>query len=262
MGERSIIEGSVVGRGATVGAGASLRGCYLLGDVTIEDGAQLQNCICCEGVVVGRNANVPPGCVLGRGVRVGAGVTLLPHMRFQTPESLELSKEQDDGFDDEEEEEDELAPGEGAARRAVSAATESAKAAEAAGGGLLGPDGVGILWKVVPTAASIGYERCARPAAVCGELSEEEDDEEMEPADVEADEAEAFAHEVGETVCSLPSELIKGSELINQVGETVRRAVESDHTVDNLALEVNSLKFAQNRTFSDCVRAIVHGGHS
>ena len=38
---------------------------------------------------------------------------------------------------------------------------------------------------------------------------------------------------------------------------TVRRAVAENHTVDNLALEVNSLKFAQNRTFADCVLAIV-----
>ena len=54
--------------------------------------------------------------------------------------------------------------------------------------------------------------------------------------DEEADEAELFSQEVG---------------------ATVRRAVELGHTVDNLALEVNSLKFAQNRTFADCVRAIV-----
>ena len=37
----------------------------------------------------------------------------------------------------------------------------------------------------------------------------------------------------------------------------MRRAVASNHAIDNLALEINSLKFAQNLTFSDCVHAIV-----
>ena len=37
----------------------------------------------------------------------------------------------------------------------------------------------------------------------------------------------------------------------------MRRGLESDHSVDNLALEVNGLKFAQNRTFADCVVAIL-----
>ena len=37
----------------------------------------------------------------------------------------------------------------------------------------------------------------------------------------------------------------------------MKRAVGDNHSVDNVALEVNALKFAQNRTFSDCVLAIL-----
>ena len=58
----------------------------------------------------------------------------------------------------------------------------------------------------------------------------------LEMDEAEADEGEAFASEVA---------------------ATVRRAVEADHTVENLALEINSLKFSQNRSFADCVAAIV-----
>ena len=42
-----------------------------------------------------------------------------------------------------------------------------------------------------------------------------------------------------------------------EVNDTVKRAVGDNHSVDNVALEVNALKFAQNRTFSDCVLAIL-----
>ena len=37
----------------------------------------------------------------------------------------------------------------------------------------------------------------------------------------------------------------------------MKRAVGDNHSVDNVALEVNALKFAQNRTFSECVLAIL-----
>jgi len=37
----------------------------------------------------------------------------------------------------------------------------------------------------------------------------------------------------------------------------VQRGIESNHTVENVALEVNSLKFAQNRSFADCLQAIL-----
>ena len=43
----------------------------------------------------------------------------------------------------------------------------------------------------------------------------------------------------------------------HQVNDTVKRAVAAAHSVDNVALEVNALKFAQNRSFGDCVLAIL-----
>ncbi|EOD15485.1 hypothetical protein EMIHUDRAFT_256422 [Emiliania huxleyi CCMP1516] len=37
----------------------------------------------------------------------------------------------------------------------------------------------------------------------------------------------------------------------------MQRGIEADHTVENVALEVNSLKFAQNRTFADCLQPLL-----
>lgn len=203
VGERAVIEASVLGRGTTVGAGVSLRGCYLLENVLIEDGATLFGCICCAGTVVRRNANVPPGCVLGRNVQVGSGVSLLPYARFQTQEALALSKQHTDSFDeeedDEEDDEDEEDDdsdrdwNERGARRSVVAATSAAKVMESAkldsgpGEGLLGTDGVGVLWRVVPTSSSIGGPRLEQVGPARCELSEEEDEQEdMVDIDIEA----------------------------------------------------------------------------
>jgi translation initiation factor eIF-2B subunit epsilon len=43
-----------------------------------------------------------------------------------------------------------------------------------------------------------------------------------------------------------------------EVAETVHRMLLEKHTIDNLALEVNALKFAYNKTFLDCARAVIH----
>jgi hypothetical protein len=43
-----------------------------------------------------------------------------------------------------------------------------------------------------------------------------------------------------------------------EVAETVHRMLHEKHSIDNLALEVNALKFAYNKTFLDCARAVLN----
>jgi len=181
---------------------------------------------------------------------VTANCTLPRFCRFWSPSSSDLQAEveEEEDFEEDDEDEDEGLTTVGAFTEATGkrhSMSATAELLEKSGGGgregMLGSEGVGRLWRVVPTAASLGYER---PASLGegvgeGELSEEEDDDDdMEQIDEEEYEAEGFADEVG---------------------DTVRRALTggSGHTVDNLVLEINSLKFAANRTFADCVRAVV-----
>ena len=247
IGERTTVESSVIGADCTVGAGVTIVGCYLWTNVSVADGASLNGCICCDGVVIGSGAIVAPGCVLGKGVRVGTRCGLPRFARFWAPDKLTAERADEDYYyDDDEAEEEEAAPlaesassgGAYSERQARWLTTAATAAAQAKGGdALLGVDGRGSLWRVVPTAVSIGFERGREvDEPVEGEMSEEEEEEMLEKDEAEADEGEAFASEVG---------------------ATVRRAVEADHTVENLALEINSLKFSQNRSFADCVAAIV-----
>ena len=235
VGDGATIAASAVGRNCTIGAAASLSECYLWANVVVEEGAQLSGCLCCDGVVVRRGAVVPRGCVLGPGVVVGAGARLPPFARFAAGAAPEDDDDDDGDDDDGDGERTSRTSDDGAA--AAEKAAGSTAAAAAAAADALGSDGVGALWKVVENASSMGFARPAGDGPLEDEASEEEDEGEMGDDDGGAvGEDEAFASEVRETVL---------------------RGVESGHTVDNVALELNSLKFAQDRTFADVVRAVV-----
>ena len=171
--------------------------------------------------------------MLGPGVVVGAGARLPPFARFAAGAAPEDDDDDDGDDDDGDGERTSRTSDDGAAAAEKSAGSTAAAAAADA----LGGDGVGALWKVVENASSMGFARPAGDGPLEDEASEEEDEGEMGDDDGGAvGEDEAFASEVRETVL---------------------RGVESGHTVDNVALELNSLKFAQDRTFADVVRAVV-----
>ncbi len=90
----------------------------------------------------------------------------------------------------------------------------------------------------MPTPSSIGGATAAEKAAEPESEEESEEEEEELLAEEEAQEEEDL-------------------NFAAEVSDTVKRAVSAGHSVDNVALEVNSLKFAQNRSFGDCVLAIL-----
>ena len=234
-----------------MGVGVKLSGCYLWGGVIVEDGATLTGCICGEGVRIGVGAVVPAGCVLGRSVVVGARTTLTRFARFWAPsdaalkvaanEEADAAADDDAVADDDDAEADAGAVGrESSARARVTLATSQLLAKCSAGTGLtlLGPGGHGRLWKVVPTAASLGFDRPVAQGQCDDELSEEEE-EELEETNLEDVENEQFATAVRELI------------------RDALRSADKDDAVENLALELNGLKFGADRTFADSVRAIV-----
>jgi translation initiation factor eIF-2B subunit epsilon len=49
------------------------------------------------------------------------------------------------------------------------------------------------------------------------------------------------------------------SVFIKEAQETIKRAVLNNHSIDNTKLEINSLKFAYNTSYSDCAQAMLSG---
>lgn len=110
---------------------------------------------------------------------------------------------------------------------------DSGDEADAERGADADADAAGTLWRVV-AAGAMGKGGGAAAWPISGELSEPEDDE-IVPED----------------------EVVPGETFFSEVEATMQRGIEADHTVENVALEVNSLKFAQNRTFADCLQPLL-----
>jgi len=230
VGFGSSISASVLGPGCCVGAEVNIERSYLWRNVKVEDGARVCGAICCDGVVIGRDAVVETGCILGPGVCVPAGATLLAYSRHTalSPETLrKLAEELDDDDDDTRSEASDMASGAEVTLGAGGDSTGSSLGAQ-----------LDTMWRIVGGPGSMCHERSAAKGPIAEELSEPEEEDFQEDAaqDEEAVEEEQFASEVE---------------------ATVQRGIENDHTVENVALEVNSLKFAQNRSFADCVQAML-----
>jgi mannose-1-phosphate guanylyltransferase len=66
IGDRARLEGSVLHRDCTVGAGATVKGAILSAGVTIDEGATVP-----EGSVIGEGATITESASLGKGAKVG-----------------------------------------------------------------------------------------------------------------------------------------------------------------------------------------------
>ena len=71
------IQGSALGHGSVVAAGAWVTGSVLWEDVRVEAGARVSDSVLADGVTIGARA-VVRGAVLGRGASVAAGAKLRP----------------------------------------------------------------------------------------------------------------------------------------------------------------------------------------
>ena len=106
---------------------------------------------------------VAPGCVLGQRVKVGASRGLPRYARFWAPDADTSARAAEEEADDEEDEEDEEEDGDDMenSRRSEGARTKAAteEALSKGGGAALLGSSDGTLWKVVPAAVSMGFER-------------------------------------------------------------------------------------------------------
>ena len=241
LGERCVVESSVIGRDCVIGEGAVLTSCYVHNGARVRAGARLSHCMVCEGATVGENVTVGEGSILSIGVVIADGFTLLPHSRvscFRQPDD-------EDGTDDEMEDavSREIRGGGGVDDGGMqgSAGTESASE--------VGAGGRGLLWKVDQEAAFASLAPPPQRSLVdvadeerCDTSDEEGgagfgDDDEDE-SDVQSDDEDAL--------------------FLSEVKETFVRGVEQSLSDDNVVLEVGALRLAYNKTWADCAGGVLH----
>ncbi|CAM6096857.1 unnamed protein product [Calypogeia fissa] len=262
IGDKTIIRNSVIGRGCTIGKNVIIEGSHVWNNVTIGDNAQIQSAVICDGAIVKPRAILEPGVVLSFKVIVGEKFTVPAYSKI----SLIHQSSEEDSSDEE------LEYGE--ADRGDVAESPPSHDGEVVNGspGHLGVEhpegpkwnpsevgvgGIGSKWSTGQeeewrrSVATIPKEKIQEIAARDeeGELEDAAQDLMVLPSsdkaaelevDEEADEEDDYAY------------------FQREVEDTFRRAVtgESGAQQDYVVLEINALKLADNRSFSDCSGAM------
>lgn len=264
VGNGAVIEDCVIGRNCRIGNRVTMRGCYLCDNVTVEDGAVLDSALLCDGVVVRAQAVVQEGCVLSYRVVIDRQHTVPAHSRISLCQQLvhqaTLSEDEleyastpvarplDSGSDDSDDEE----------RRVVGEKPlpHILRAAEALStGGIpeqavafdtehVGTMGAGFLWKVTDADEWRHHSLTPPPPPLA---LEEEVLELMETAALTEEPSNAESVEDGPAAPTEP-------HFKTEVAETYLRCVKEHISHDNVVIELNGLKIAEDKTFADCAR--------
>ncbi|KAJ1424856.1 nucleotide-diphospho-sugar transferase [Ochromonadaceae sp. CCMP2298] len=235
VGDNVLLRRTIVGRDCTIGADCCIHDCHIWKGVILGEGVTLHQSILCDGVAVGAGAVISRGCILSYGVRIGAGVHL--------PEFTRMSKYQPEagrgrllGGDSE---------GYIWTAEAPDGADDSSDSDSDEGEEERGPPPVpagydpfkmcSIGWKEGEEWKRRLWNRMPPPA----ESDSDDEDEPTFPIDLDVVSAKAcldFAHVVGDMVSTGHCE---------------------GHPAASLLMEIKGYKFAQNKSYCDCLRGIV-----
>jgi translation initiation factor eIF-2B subunit epsilon len=278
VGDGAVIELSAIGRGCVIGKNARVAGSFLWSNVVVEDGAVVENAILCDNVVVRRGARISEGCVLSFGVVIGEGFTLAPFSKVTTS----VTVEEDDGFSsDEDEDDDESAAGASSSKKEAASSTEKRVDGEW-DSKQVGVGGVGRLWTLDDD--GIEAESDSEAEEDDKELDEEEEErrithnrlEQLKKRSMGARDTvkqAASRWEEWETLSSSESEggddederlaaqlaSLAEPSFHDIIRENVITGDAAGHNVDDLFMEIKSFKFAQNKSFTDVIDAVLPG---
>ncbi|KAL8600194.1 hypothetical protein ACOMHN_062484 [Nucella lapillus] len=211
------IRESVIGQNCTIGADVKMQNCYLWGSVRIEDGCRLDQAILCDGVTVYAKTTVQPQTILSWNVKVGPDMKLPAGIRLQDTPQVDEFAEEDDDPPPE------VTPEYGAKSHAFPYTANSEDTDSDDENDTFNTD-----WG----------EPLIDPQGA--------DDDDMVPS-VNASDMDDESGEELDEYGSFYSELLA----------TLLRAKEENISLDNLILEVNSLKHAYNIAIKEVHQAVV-----
>ncbi|KAL8171847.1 hypothetical protein V2J09_023651 [Rumex salicifolius] len=256
IGDNSRISNSVIGEGCKIGADVSIEGSYIWNNVTIEDGCNLRHAIVCDGVIMKSGSALEPGVVLSFKVVIGPGFVVPAYSKV----SLFLQPAAEDS-----DEELEYADNTGGAALCNTGgvsdgdltlrSTEIPSAASDVGSG-----GAGCIWPVWEG----GYEEEWRysvaplPAHKLAEIIQAVEDN----LDAPQQDGSMLPPSGELTTNSMDSDDniddSKDDSFDKEVEATFLRAVHENISVENVILEVNSLRLSYNMIASDCASALFY----
>lgn len=251
IGERSSLASGVVcaqstiGRHCQIGRNVKISHSFIWDNVVIEDDVTLEYAIVCSGARISKGAVIAPGSIVSYNVVVGPGVVLPPLTKLTafglvSGQSTRLSKrlEDEDFGESYSDDEDEGSTNVKSSIQAID----------------LGSGGVGGKW--TPPALPFnelyaGWENISHLREILAAMQRT-----LKGVDARDAKKGAAAAIIGE-----PEEVEEPVTDMEAFGREVASIVEifaSDTNKDlkQLTLEINSLKFAHDRSFLDCINAV------
>lgn len=268
--EGAAIVTSILGDDCYVGRSAKVSGSYLWGDVSIGEGAIVESAVLCNGVVIGAGAKIGRGSVLSFGVVISANAEVPPFSRITTRSGAaddEAGQDDDSDFgdfsdlegdDDDSDNASNSKPGAGVGDEDSEEAEHTVE--------IVGVDGKGYIYTDKERASRFPTPKWARETMKAEHFSDESflslsdsmGCHELESArevlfsgfpslEEEEEEEEAVVGTVG---LNDDARFTRGvADLVNALGS----ADVIEH--DNVLLELNCYKYAENRSFEDLVLA-------
>ena len=292
IGERCTLQRSVLGPNCTLKDDVTIMDSHIWGNCIIENGASLSGVIVCEGAIIRQGAILERGCVVGVGCIVGADVRLKEFTRI-TCAAAEVEDDDDywKSSSSSEEEEENSADVD---YKASTMNTTTASSDAITNHDVVGKDGIGRVYVPTPPddydsdddeetvqamamelmkSQSIGYDMTAvyrkwqkiqmndyDDGFSLDELGSDDDDDDDDGDDYIEVENELMNNENAASGSSAGDgngvQITGRQKGIDVVKELHDICLEHETTspVDNLRIELNSFKFSQNATYSDCCK--------
>jgi translation initiation factor eIF-2B subunit epsilon len=264
IGDGCRVEQTVVGHDCRIGSNVTALGSILWNNVTVEDGSTIIQALLAENVVIKEGAVLNRGCVIGAGCVIGNGVVLPEFTRVTM-----IRDDEDDFGDNWSDDEDQENTGPNAGPNDTNEIDGQTEVA------VVGADGKGWVWRPpqeddeneelyglsttdLVKSQSIGFH----PKQLFTQrvkLQEEETDQMSEVDEGQASILSGYDYDDNiEFGAPTPTnEVIGRQKGVDVVKELKAICLEYEVTtpVENLAIELNSFKFSQNASYSDCTMA-------
>lgn len=268
IGEDCRIQGSILGNGCHLDAKVNLTGSHVWDNVHISEGATVVESILADGCVIKAGAVISRGCIVGAGCVVGEKVVLPEFTRLTL-----ATESEDDDFDDDWDDDDKD-------DKKNKGSKEPEESEFVSDTDVVGADGKGRVWqppeddddeddevgalssKDLAKSQSIGF----KPSALYTErrkLQQEEDDGFSDDDTVDDMDGDSYSDSgvtFGDSVIPMHQEVIigrqKGVDVIKEL-KAICLEFEASSPIENLGIELNSFKFSQNATYSDCTTAAI-----
>ncbi|KAG5182444.1 nucleotide-diphospho-sugar transferase [Tribonema minus] len=251
VGEGAVLSGCVLGAGARIGAGARVTDSYVWEGAEVGEGARVEGAVLAAGSRVGARAAVPMGCVLGAGVALGGGVALPPFTRLTCIAQRDAGA---DGAWGGAWGSTESGGGGGADDEAHDGGDAAAVVSDVA---VVGEGGRGRLWLEAEEGEDEGWDSGSDGGGDSGGGAGAVDIGRCRSIGCHAEEAwraqRWSSFDLDDEIAAAAA--AAGDNFHQVIRDMLVTGSAEGHPIDNLLLEIKGYKFAQNRSFAECIRA-------